>query len=57
MRLSLRHRIQKKLKRNMELLQQIYRIYGGKKIMDIIGIICFDFIFAVVLTIGIMKKI
>ena len=41
----------------MELPQQIYRIYGGKKIMDAIGIICFDFIFAVVLTMGLVKKI
>ena len=57
MRLSLRHRVQKKLKRNMELSQQIHRIYGGKKIMETIGIICFDFIFAVVLTMGLVKKI
>lgn len=41
----------------MELSQQIHSKYGGKKIMDTIGIICFDFIFAVVLTIGLVKKI
>ena len=57
MRLSLCYRVQKKLKRNMELSQQIHRIYGGKKIMETIGIICFDFIFAVVLTMGLVKKI
>lgn len=41
----------------MELSQQIYRVYGGKKIMEAVGIICFDFIFAVVLTMGLVKKI
>ena len=57
MRLPLRYRVQKKLKRHMELSQQIHRIYGGKKIMEAIGLICFDFIFAIVLSIGLAKKI